>query len=692
MNRLKSFMSFLKEETAKKYGIVFVLFLVFSFLCELFVFNYKWIDSIGSHEIRIENMQTSGVKNTNGQLVFTSDTASITMNNINQKVKYLGFVLDDSHDDTDVLKITISANDEANATNALTAPERVVTTAAKTSQYIPLHFSGNIDSMRISVTKQSGGSVTCEGITLNARVPLSISLTRVLILALILMALYILRPKSSVYNIVTDLHNTNQRIAVALVIIIMSSVFGGMIKWNTGVTSWHETYEHHQMYYELVDAFKSGHFYLDAEPSEALKNMENPYDFAGRYAANAAFKWDHAYFEGKYYVYFGAVPALLMYLPYNILTGGNLPNYIAVYILGVFLMIGVMLLLWEIIKKWFKKTPFALYLLMSVTFSAAPALTYAVYKPDFYLVPVLMALTFAVFGVALWLSAEGTTKKGKEILIPWRLCTGSLCVALTAGCRPQFLIAAVFGVMLFWNRAFKTRELFSKQGMKATIAVCAPFAVVGILVMIYNAARFGSPFDFGANYNLTTNDMTQRGFVWGRTGLGIFTYLLQPIRLDALFPFLHDFEKATAYQGLTLTENLMGGVVWLYPILFIGLYGVLKKDLFDDKRAYRMIYFGLIMTVIVAVTDAQMAGLLTRYYMDFVWLMMMGSVITVFAMYDRTNGDIKARTPVINVTVTLAFITLALSFLTIFAHTEDAVVSTNPALFYKIQHMIAFWL
>ena len=27
--------------------------------------------------------------------------------------------------------------------------------------------------------------------------------------------------------------------------------------------------------------------------------------------------------------------------------------------------------------------------------------------------------------------------------------------------------------------------------------------------MAYNAARFGSPFDFGANYNLTSNDMTQ---------------------------------------------------------------------------------------------------------------------------------------------------------------------------------------
>lgn len=692
MNKLKSFMSFLKEETAKKYGVVFIMLLVFSLLCELFIFNYKWLNSIGSKEIKAEITSSSGVNTDNGKLTFNKDSASITLRNVDSEVKYIGFKLNDNSDNTGVLKITISAKDEANASNALTAPERTIVTSVPASQYIPLHFSGKIDEMRISVTKSSVGSVSCDGIILNARVPLSVSIPRILILALILTALYALRPKSSVYGIVTDLNGKNhQRIAAALVIIIMSVIFGGMVKWNTGVTTWHETYEHHQMYYELTDAFKSGHFYLEAEPSEALKNMDNPYDFAGRYAANADFKWDHAYYEGKYYVYFGAAPALLMYLPYNLITGENLPNYIAVYILGVLLIIGVMFLLWEIIKKWFKKTPFALYILMSVVFTA-PALTYAAYKPDFYLVPVLMALALSLFGIALWLSSETVTKKGKERLVSWKLCVGSLCIALTAGCRPQFLIAAVFGVMLLWNRAFRTRELFSKRGMRATIAVCAPFVIVGALVMFYNAARFGSPFDFGANYNLTTNDMTHRGFVWGRTGLGIFTYLFQPFRIDALFPFLHDFEKATSYQGLTLTENLMGGALWLYPVLLIGIYGLTKKDIFPDKRSYRMVYFGMIMTVIITIADTQMAGLLTRYYNDFVWLLMIGSVITVFALYERSDGDIKASASVINITVCLSFITLAFSFLSVFAHTEDAVVSTNPDLYYSIQYMIAFWM
>ena len=687
MNKLKSFIDFLKQETAKKYGAVFVLLLIFSFMCEIFVFNYKWIDSLGSDEIHVDMSESSGIKSDG---TISGSSASIDIDDIDKEIKYLGIVI--AGENTDILKVKVSAYDEANSSSMVQAPERVVTNAARTSQYIPLNFSGNISEMSIRIENQSNSSVKLEDIILNAKVPLIVSLPRAIILALILMAIYSLRPKSSVYKLVTDLHSTNQQVAVGIMIVVIGIMFGSMVKWNPGITERYQTYEHHKIYYDLTDALKDGHFYLDIEPSEELKNMENPYDFAARYAENASFKWDYAYFDGKYYVYFGVLPVLLMYLPYNILTGSDLPNYISVYILGMVFMVGVLYLLWEIIKKWFRQTPFVLYVLMSLVFTAAPALTYAIYKPDFYIVPVLMAMALAVFGIAFWLSAEGRTKKGKETFTPWRLCVGSVCIALTAACRPQFLIAAVFGVMLFWNRAFKTRELFSKKSIRATAAICIPFIVVGALVMIYNAARFGSPFDFGANYNLTTNDMTQRGFVWGRTGLGIFTYLFQPVRIDALFPFLHDFDKATAYQGLTLTEKLMGGVIWLYPILFMGIYGIFRKDLFEDKRAHRMIWFGMIMTLVITVADAQMAGLLTRYYMDFVWLMMLGSVITVFALYNRAVTTSNSTLHIINVTGLLTAATIVMAFLSIFAHTEDAVVSTNPELYYGIEHMIAFWL
>ena len=54
-----------------------------------------------------------------------------------------------------------------------------------------------------------------------------------------------------------------------------------------------------------------------------------------------------------------------------------------------------------------------------------------------------------------------------------------------------------------------------------------PFIIVGLGLMYYNYIRFDSPFDFGANYNLTTNDMTLRGFNIDRIFLGIYYMLFK---------------------------------------------------------------------------------------------------------------------------------------------------------------------
>ena len=210
--------------------------------------------------------------------------------------------------------------------------------------------------------------------------------------------------------------------------------------------------------------------------------------------------------------------------------------------------------------------------------------------------------------------------------------------------------------------------------------------------MWYNYARFESPFDFGANYNLTSNDMTHRGFVPGRIGLGIFTYFFQPVKFDAVFPFIHDFACATSYQGLTLSEKLMGGAFMLYPLLAAGLYGMFSKHTFSgDKRAYQLVCASIIMALVVAVLDAQMAGLLTRYFTDYVWMMMIASSITIFAVYKKKSGDELNIRRTRAVVLALSYVTLAFALLSIPAHSENAIVNSNAYIYYKIQHLIAFW-
>ena len=210
--------------------------------------------------------------------------------------------------------------------------------------------------------------------------------------------------------------------------------------------------------------------------------------------------------------------------------------------------------------------------------------------------------------------------------------------------------------------------------------------------MWYNALRFGSPLDFGASYNLTTNDMTHRGWVWGRCGLGLFSYLLQPPRIGSLFPFLQDFPVETAYMGLTVSERMVGGVLWLFPVLCFGFYGLFRKEWYRDSRCHGMVWISQLAMAAVAVADAQMAGLLTRYFGDFVWLGMVGSLLAILACHGwraENGGDCR---PLRRLVVTACAVTLLFTFLRIFAHSEDSIRSANPALYYRVQSLIAFWM
>ena len=680
----------LTEESRRKYITVFVLILIGAFLCEIFIFNFKWINSAFDKPIALGEPSLSDITRNGDSLQVNGDSASIEFKNIDKKLKFLYFNPGDEKDNIKA-NITVSAVDEANS-YGISAPQRTVISSVKPSQYIRLHFSGEVQSLKISISNMKNKSLNLSDIGLNVHVPLMFSWIRFLVLTLICMLLFILRPKSSVYSIITDLTKKKQRIAATILLVVEIISFCGIINWNTVVKEYHNTVYYNQQYYDLVDAFKHGHLYTHDDAPEALKTMENPYDIGARNAKGISYRWDSSFYNGKYYCYFGVAPAVLLYLPYNLITGQNLPNYMAIIIFGSISFLGVMLLLWEIIKKWFNKTPFAVYLLLSFVFPMAAIVSYVAYKPDFYVVPNTSAIMFAVFGLVFWLMSERTGKNGVTVLSSKMLASGSACVAMTALCRPQFLITAIFGVIFFWDYAFKERRLFSKKGINQTLAICLPFVIIGLITMMYNSARFGSPFDFGANYNLTTNDMTHRGFVLGRIGYGIFSYLLQPLSVNAIFPFIHDFGIATVYQGLTLSEYQMGGVLWLYPILIAGICGALKMSLFvGDKRAYRFVYSSVLMAVLVVILDTEMAGLLTRYFTDFIWLLMLSTSMTIFALYNKYT-DMTSRKTLGTLTITLSGLTLVLVILGILCHREYPLNEFNPNIYYSIQHMIAFWM
>ena len=63
----------------------------------------------------------------------------------------------------------------------------------------------------------------------------------------------------------------------------------------------------------LVRGFRKGHLYLDRAPAPELAALKDPYDPAQNDRYRLA---DATYFQGRYYLYFGAAPAVVLLWPY----------------------------------------------------------------------------------------------------------------------------------------------------------------------------------------------------------------------------------------------------------------------------------------------------------------------------------------------------------------------------------------
>lgn len=119
---------------------------------------------------------------------------------------------------------------------------------------------------------------------------------------------------------------------------------------------------------------------------------------------------------------------------------------------------------------------------------------------------------------------------------------------------------------IFGPRYIGQKRLRSRAGAGEAAAFLLPVVLVAAGLMWYNAARFGSPFDFGANYNLTGNDMTQRGFNAVRIGPAVFTSLFELPSWQGVFPFLRETDVQTNAVIRTISEKFTGGILAATPV------------------------------------------------------------------------------------------------------------------------------
>ena len=459
----------------------------------------------------------------------------------------------------------------------------------------------------------------------NVPIPLDISKKRLLLLFAGLLILYAFRPKSGLYR-----RSYSVRPFLVCLCVVCAACVLSIVVTHYGYMNPDEM--NYRQYIELAKAFANGQLFIDAEPSAALLAMDNPYDTNARAAACVEYLWDYAYFNGHYYVYFGVLPALLYQLPFYLLTGNELPVVVDVVVSAVVFCCGAVFLLKKVCDRWFPSMSQGLFSILLLVLLLGSWAAYACAVPGHYGVPIITGLACLVWGLGFWV---GATEDG-TIHVGWAVA-GSVFVALVIACRPQLLAGGIIGLVLLAG-CFKRMD---KRTFACRLALALiPFIVIFALVGWYNAARFGSPLDFGANYNLTTNDMTHREFSLDRLPFALFAYLVQPPSVVLQYPYLATTDLTTDYYGVNIVESMWGGIFTLTPVLLVSVLLATKQFRRHFPRApLALAVVSLAVGFVLVVFDANGAGVLMRYMMDFGFFFAFAAVLCIAQLWSSEGSE-----------------------------------------------------
>ena len=288
------------------------------------------------------------------------------------------------------------------------------------------------------------------------------------------------------------------------------------------------------LYNRLSDGFLAGQLSFIEKPNPALADLQDPWDPAQN--AGLSTFHDVSYFHGKYYLYFGAAPAVLLLAPWKALTGTYLGENVAAAVfswLGALSSIGLVLVLrrrhFPALAGWVG----GLCLVALALGNFAPIL---LRRPVYYELAISSAYAFAM--TALLFVALAQVEGRRRRL--W-LALAGLAYGLTLASRPNYLFGAVVLLVPFipaW-RAWRTGDAPDIRRIKADlIAVGAPLALVATLLLVYNALRFGSPLEFGTYYMISgLHPQHQAITSAGYLPTNLWFYFLAPAQLSAYFPF-----------------------------------------------------------------------------------------------------------------------------------------------------------
>ncbi len=285
--------------------------------------------------------------------------------------------------------------------------------------------------------------------------------------------------------------------------------------------------------YDLLgSAFRSGQVSLQEMPDPALLALPNPYDPAAR--AGIQYPWDASFFAGRYYLYWGPTPGVLLAVVKLFYSGQIADQYLVfAFVLGVFIF-GLLLLL-AVWRRFFRlDIPAGALFLSFLALGLAGPATWLLNRPAGYEAAIAGGQFFFITGLYFAVSAQlhDLPSNGK-------LLVAGTCWAFAVGSRAAVALPVAAMTLVIVVRTVRDSRPGS-AAVRSVAALVAPLMLGAAALAWYNWARFGSVIEFGLRYQLTMIDLNAAyggAFSVHYIADNLHNYLLNPVAIGRTFPF-----------------------------------------------------------------------------------------------------------------------------------------------------------
>ena len=396
------------------------------------------------------------------------------------------------------------------------------------------------------------------------------------------------------------------------------AVLGAIFVYLAFITVPLEMLPQNSYYNLLTDAFLTGTLALPVDPSPELLALKDPYDPG----ANGPFRLhDVALYNGKYYLYHGLTPALLLFGPAKLFFGVTINQSMAVWLFVSTGLIAATWCLFILLRIGTTDRPTWLMLAGIVALGLSNAGPFMLVRPDVYEVAIscgyFLNMTFLALALLASLS-PGTPRGGRLVAF------AGLCLGLAVGARPNSIVLAPLLTAVAWAHVHSLGHRTLSRGFIACLLpLFVPFGICILTIMLYNYLRFDDCLQFGPRYLLMANHPRAQAFFRFDTLVErLGRYLLAPPGLEAQFPFVY------LPHGNHFGEPDVGAV-WMAPIIIlVGCWGAAvafhRKAAFFSLGAAQLLLIlggGILMLVFLPVV----ANPLIRYIYDFLGLLLLSS-------------------------------------------------------------------